>query len=96
MDFIKISEDSRAVTYGYKTDYEDFSIHFDKEMKSVDIWYQQWVFNDEPSLIPQWEKETDNFIKHSAKYGRWQSQTLVTISAKDIEWINEKCKELFG
>lgn len=96
-EFKKISESDISVTYAYKTDYDDLSVSFDKEMKSVNIHYAHFIFN-EPMLEPQqeqWEKESD-WIRHSAHYGHWQSETIITLSADDIEFINRKCKEIFG
>ena len=92
--FKLISECSRSVTYAYKTDYEDLSVSFDKEMKCVDIHYAHFVFK-EPMLEPQWKDEKDEWLKHSCKYGHWQSETIIVLSAEDIEWINNKCKEIF-
>lgn len=94
-DFKLISADSRDVTYAHKTDYDELSVSFDKELKCVNIRYEHFVLN-EPMLEPQWEKETDKWLKHSCKYGHWQSETIVCLSEEDIEFINNKCKELFG
>lgn len=94
-NFKKVSECSRSVTYAYKTDYDDLSVSFDKETKSVDIHYARFVVR-EATLEPQWEMETDAWLKHSCKYGHWQSETIISLSAEDIEFINKKCKELFG
>ena len=92
-EFKKVSESDRSVTYAHKTDYDDLSVSFDKETKSVDIHYAHFVFND-PVLEPQWEKE-DEWIKHSASYGHWQSETIITLSVDDIAFIQKKCKEIF-
>lgn len=94
-DFKLISEDSRSVTYAHKTDYDDLSVSFNKELKCVDILYAHFVFK-EASLEPQWKEETDAWLKHSCKYGHWQSETIICLSAADIEFINQKCRELFG
>lgn len=93
-DFKLISESDRSVTYAHKTDYDDLSVSFDKEMKCVNIHYARFVFK-EPTLEPQWKNETDEWLKHSCKYGHWQSETIICLSAKTIEFINKKCKELF-
>lgn len=94
-DFKLISESDSNVTYAYKTDYDDLSIHFNKDMKNVDIHYARFVVKEQ-SLVPQWENETDKWLKHSCKYGHWQSETIICLSAEDIEFINQKCKEIFG
>lgn len=95
-DFKLVNEnDSEYVVYAYKTDYDDLSLIFNKELKSVDISYRRFVFKDN-SLEPQWKVETDEWLKHSCKYGHWQSETIVCLSADDIDFINKKCKELFG
>jgi len=93
--FKLISESDRNVTYAYKTDYENLSVSFDKEMKCVDIHYCHFVFK-EPMLEPQWREEKDEWLKHSCHYGHWQSETIICLSAEDISWINNKCKEIFG
>lgn len=94
-DFKLISEDSRDVTYGHKTDYDDLSVSFDKELECVNIHYAHFVIK-EPTLEPQWKKETDKWLKHSCKYGHWQSETIICLSIEDIEFINNKFRELFG
>jgi len=94
-DFKLISEDSRYATYAHKTDYDDLSVNFDKELKCVNIHYAHFVL-EETKLEPQRKKETDKWLKHSCKYGHWQSEVIVCLSAEDIEFINNKCKELFG
>lgn len=94
-DFKLISEDRRYVTYAHKTGQDDLSISFDKELKCVNISYAHFVFK-EPRLEPQWKNEIDKCLKHSCKYGNWQSETIVCLSAEDIEFINNKSKELFG
>ena len=93
-DFKLVSESERDVTYAYKTDYDDLSLTFDKESKSVDISYRRFVFKDD-SLKPQWKAEFDEWLKHSCKYGHWQSETIICLSADDIDFIGKKCKELF-
>ena len=45
-DFKLVSESDRDVTYAYKTDYDDLSLTFDKESKSVDISYRRFVFKE--------------------------------------------------
>ncbi len=94
-DLKLISEDSRNVTYQYKTDYDDLSVSFDKELKCVNIHSTHFVIKD-PMLEPQRKRETDKWLKHSCKYGHWQSEVIVCLSAEDVEFINNKCKELFG
>ena len=58
--------------------------------------HHMYVVLKDPILKPQWENETDEWLKHSGKYGYWQSEAIVCLSAKAIEFVNEKCKELFG
>ncbi len=89
-----ISEDSRCVTYAYKTDYDELSASFDKELKCVNIHSAHFVIKD-PMLGPQRKRETNAWLKDSCMYGHWQSDTIVCLSAEDIEFINNKCKELF-
>lgn len=94
-DFKLVSEDSNYVTYAHKTDYDDLAVIFNKELKCVDISYAHFVFK-EATLEPQWKAETDEWLKHSCKYGHWQHETIICLSAEDIDFINKKCKELFG
>lgn len=94
LDFKLIGESNIDVTYAYKTDYENLSVSFDKEMKCVNIHYSHFVLK-EPMLEPQWNNEKDAWLKHSCKYGHWQSETIICLSAEDISWINNKCKEIF-
>lgn len=94
-DFKLISEDSKNVVYKYKTDYDDLSISFNKELKCVDIHYAYFVLKDR-TLEEQWKNETDEWSKRSCEYGYWQSETIICLSADVIEFINKKCKELFA
>jgi len=55
-DFKLISADSRVVTYAHKTDYDDLSVSFDKELKCANIHYAHFVLK-EPELEPQWKRE---------------------------------------
>jgi len=91
-NFKLVSDSDSSVNYAYKTDYEDLSVRFDKETKSVDIHYAHFVFKEGM----QWENETDEWLKHSCHYGHWQSETIVTLSAEDIAFINRKCNEIFN
>ena len=93
--FKLLGESERREVYAYKTDYDNMSIIFNKELKCVDIQYSHFVLR-EPMLEPQWENEKDEWLKHSCKYGHWQSETIICLSAEDISWINNKCKEIFG
>ena len=94
-DFKLVSESNSSVMYAHKTDYDNLSVCFNKKLKCVDLHYEHFVFK-EPTLEPQWKNETDEWLKHSCKYGHWQSETIICLSAKAIEFINQKCKELFG
>ena len=86
-----ISEDSKTVTYGYKTEYDKLYFHFDKELKTVGISYMRFIRknNDEG-----WTTQEDS-IKYSYKYGYWQVE-IPYISQKDVEFIYQKLKELKG
>lgn len=94
-NFKLVSESDSYVTYAHKTDYDNLSVSFNKELKCVDISYAHFVFR-EANLEPQWKDETDEWLKHSCKYGHWQSETIICLSGEDIDFINKKCKELFG
>ena len=94
-DFKLISESESYATYAYKSDYDDLSVSFDKNIKAVHVSYAHFVFK-EASLEPQWRAEENAWLKHSCKYGHWQHESIVTLSAEDIEFINNKCRELFG
>ena len=94
-DFKLISQDSRFVAYARKTDYDALSVSFEKELKCVNISYSHFIIKEQ-TLEPQWKAEADKWLKHSCKYGHWQSEAIVCLSAEDIEFINKKCKELFG
>lgn len=93
-DFKLINESNTEVVYAHKNDYDNLSVCFNKELKSVDIHYEHFILND-TTLEPQWETETDKWLKHSCKYGYWQSETVISLSADDIVFIDKKCKELF-
>lgn len=96
MEYFKlVIESDSYVTYAHKTDYENLSVTFDKEMKCVNMHYTHFVFK-EPILEEQWKNETNEWLKHSCKYGHWQSEVIVCLSEKGIEFINNKCKELFN
>lgn len=89
----KYNESDSCVVYKQKDEGMEFSMCFNKDMKTVDINLLLFVRNDEPMLEPM-DMESD-WIRHSAKYGHWQ-QIFPTLGVEDIEFLYKKTKELFG
>ncbi len=88
-------KNGRYITFQHKTRYEIISIGFDKKEKSVNVHHIHFILND-PTLERQWEREKDERAKQSCKYGHWQSETVICLSAEDIKFINKRYKKLFG
>lgn len=86
----KISEDSRFVLYEKGTRECYLLVHFDIELKVVDVSQFEWISNGTPRLEPMSE-----FVKYSATYGHTQ-RTCPTLSVEDIEFLYKKSKELLG
>lgn len=84
-----LSEDSILVTYTKRDDYNRTTFFFNKELKCVDVESQRFIKNDEFTFVPQ----TEN--RYSSKYGYWQVESPC-LSMKDIKFLNNKCKELWG
>lgn len=87
----KISETESEVVYQKKDSSCILSMSFRKDIKTVDISQSIFVRNDEPMLEPM-ESE---WIRHSAKYGHWQS-IFPTLGREDVEFLYGKYMQLFG
>ena len=90
MKFELISQDSRYITYRKGDRNDNICVQFDLELKHIYIIESMFIRNDTPMLEPQ-----NEFISHSAKYGYTQ-QMCPTLGMDDLEFINQKVKELFG
>ena len=90
MKFELISHDSRFITYRKGDRFNNICVQFDLELKHIYITESMFIRNDTHMLEPQNER-----ISHSAKYGYTQ-QMCPTLGMDDLEFINQKVKELFG
>lgn len=86
-----INEDSKTITYGYKTEYDKLYFHFDKEVKTVGISYMRFIRKNDDE---DWTTQNED-IKYSCKYGHWQAETPY-ISQRDVEFICHTLKQLKG
>lgn len=84
-----ISQDSRYITYRKGDRHDNTCVEFDLELKHIYITESMFIRNDKPMLEPQSE-----WIAHSAKYGYTQ-QMCPVLGMDDLEFINQKVKELF-
>ena len=90
MKFELISQDSRFITYGKGDRFNKICVEFDLELKHIYITESMFIRYDTPMLEPQ-----SDWTTHSAKYGYTQ-QMCPTLGMDDLEFINQKVKELFG
>lgn len=86
-----ISEDSKTIIYGYKTEYDKVYFYFDKEVKTVGISYMRFIRKNDDE---DWTTQNED-IKYSCKYGHWQAETPY-ISQRDVEFICQTLKQLKG
>lgn len=86
-----IGEDSKTITYGYKTEYDKVYFHFDKELKTVGISYMRFIRKNDDE---DWTTQNED-IKYSCKYGHWQAETPY-INQRDVEFICQTLKQLKG
>ena len=86
-----ISEDSKVVTYGYELETDKLYFHFNKKLKTVDIIYMRFIFQN---YNENWTTQEEN-IKYSCKYGHWQLETP-HISQKDVEFMCQILQEMKG
>lgn len=84
------SEDSEKVIYSYKTDYDKLYVTFYKLTKQVDISHMMFITNSN-----NFEPQESDWGKHSCKYGHWEVVSSATLGQGDIEYLYEKCKEIF-
>lgn len=89
MKYELISQDSRTVTYRKGDSHNNICIDFDFKLKHIHITENMFIRNDTPMLEPQ-----SDWIAHSATYGYTQ-QMCPTLGMDDLEFINQKVKELF-
>lgn len=87
-----VSEDSLSVAYQYKTDYDEIFLMFNKYANTVSISQSRFICK-EGMMVPQNGEDDQN--RHSCKYGHWQAE-MPCLSVEDIEFIDRKCKEIFG
>lgn len=66
------SNSDTMLVYTYKTDYEDISVFFNKEIKVYNILNMRFIDKAERTFVPM--KERPENIKHSAYYGHWQKE----------------------
>ena len=90
IDFKLMSDSSFRAVYRYKSDDEDITLVFDKDMKTVTIHWSSFIITG-----AEWQPWESDWEKHSCKHGHWEAQTLICLSPEDIEFINQKCKEIF-
>ena len=90
MKFELISQDNRYITQRKGGRHNNICVEFDLELKPIYITESMFIRNDTPMLEPQ-----SDWITHSAKYGYTQ-QMCPTLGMDDLEFINQKVKELFG
>lgn len=95
LGMIKTLNNDDIEIYRLKDDYKDYSIHFDKRLKSFHYSCSMFIFNDQAT----WETMKKNnefrndFDKHCSKYGYWGSFSN-DIGMELLQAINQKCKEL--
>ena len=80
--------------YKYETDYDKVFIRFDLKLKNYNVICYRFVDNTEPKFVPMHERPQN--IKHSSKYGHWQSDTAYNIDIKLHNAIHQQMKELQG
>lgn len=87
----KIVSDTTSMTL-YQKGTKDCMLNalFDKRIKSVHIWVEEFIGNGTPRVEPMSE-----WIKYSAKYGHFQKE-CPTLGMEDIEFLYQKSKELLG
>ena len=90
MKFELISQDSRFITYRKGDRHDNICAHFDLELKHIYITESMFIRNDTPTLGSH-----SDWIAHSAKYG-YTKKMCPTLGMDDLQFINQKVKELFG
>jgi len=71
------------------------SFIFDKRLKRVNVYCAYFVLKNDIDK-DAWRKITDEWNKYSCKYGFWQSETLVSLSIGEIDFIKKISEKLFG
>lgn len=95
INFKKCSDTGDITLYRQHDERFKKVIIFDKRLKLVNIECAFFVLkNDVDKKI--WRNITSEWDKYSCKYGFWQSETLVSLSVEEIEFIQKTSKKIFG
>lgn len=95
LGMIEILNNDDIEIYRLRDDYKDYSIHFNKDLKSFYYHCSMFLFKDQKT----WEEMKannefrDDFDKHCATYGHW-TPCCHSIGIELLKAINEKVKEL--
>lgn len=92
----KIIDDEDEARYLFKNDYRQISIVFRKKIKDYSISSTSWISKDSKIWATMLEKNVfrDEFDKHCARYGHWQSDYLYFVSPELHNIISLKMQEL--
>ena len=88
----KLYNDSDSSTvYKATTDDSETSFIIDKELKRIS--YSEMYFVVKEGMWEPQQAEKDEWIRHSAKYGHWQADTILTLEEEDLQFMLDKFRE---
>lgn len=92
----KIIDNEDTIRYLFKNDYREISIEFRKKIKDYSISSSSWISKDSETWTTMLKNNEfrDEFDKHCARYGHWQSDFLYYVSPELHKIINLKMQEL--
>lgn len=88
----KFADDTSFLIYRHQDDYRDYSIVFNKELKTYLYDFADFIDHNDNDFVPMSERPEST--KHSAKYGYWASSANQEIPMALHKFVNEILDEL--
>lgn len=92
LGFKKYIHSNTFLVYLFETDYDKLYIDFDLILKKYYLTSERFIDRNDIDFIPM-EYRPQN-IKHSARYGHWQSDSCIFIDMKLHNAIHQQLLEL--
>lgn len=90
-NWILYNESYSCTVYKAIEENAETSFTINKELKTLSYCQMYFVVN-EAMLEPQ-AAETNEWLKHSCKYGHWQADTILTLTEDDMQFMLDKFRE---
>ena len=92
LGFKKNIQSNTFLIYSFETDYDKLYVDFDLVLKRYCLTSERFIDRNDIDFIPMEERPQN--IKHSTRYGHWQSDNCIFIDMKLHNAIHQQLLEL--